>query len=62
MQTLEFDSETRVQLGAMWYFLEDLGVGLDYEGGSVDTVSLSMRFGFGDLRLRRSRTDISQDR
>ena len=63
LQTLEFDSETRVcNLGPLWYFLEDLGVGLDYEGGNVDTVSLSMRFGFGDLRLQRSRTEISQDR
>jgi hypothetical protein len=61
LQALEFDSETRVRLGAMWYFLEDLGVGLDYEAGDVDTVSLSMRFGFGDFRLQRSRTDISQD-
>ena len=62
LQTLEFESETRMRLGAVWYFLEDLGVGLDYEAGDVDTVSLSMRFSFGDLRLQRSRTDISQDR
>ena len=62
LQTLEFESETRMRLGAVWYFLEDLGVGLDYEAGDVDTVSLSMRFSFGDLSLQRSRTDISQDR
>ena len=62
LQALEFDPETRVQLGTVWYFLEDLGVGLDYEAGDVDTLSLSMRFSFGDLRLQRSRTEISQDR
>ena len=61
LQALEFDSETRMRLGMVWYFLEDLGVGLDYEAGDVDTVSLSMRFSFGDLRLQRSRTEIEQD-
>jgi hypothetical protein len=62
LQALEFESETRMRLGAVWYFLEDLGLGVDYEAGDVDTLSISMRFSFGDLRLQRSNTDISQDR
>jgi hypothetical protein len=62
LQALEFDAETRMQLGTVWYFLEDLGVGLDYEAGDVNTLSISMRMSFGDLRLQRSRTEISQDR
>lgn len=45
----EFESDTLYRLGVIWYFFEDLGFGLDFESGQVDTVSVSMRFGFGDL-------------
>ena len=46
----EFESDTLYRLGVRWYFFEDLGFGLDFESGNqVDTVTVSMRFGFGDL-------------
>jgi hypothetical protein len=48
----EFDADTRVRFGLLWYFFEDLGLGFDYETGEVDTFSISMRFSFGDLRVR----------
>jgi hypothetical protein len=48
----EFDSDTRLRLGVLWYFFEDLGIGFDYEAGEVNTFSISMRFSFGDLRVQ----------
>ena len=47
-----FDSDTSVRFGLLWYFFEDLGMGIDYEAGEIDTFSISMRFSFGDLRVR----------
>jgi hypothetical protein len=49
----EFDSDTSIGVGVMWYFFQDLGIGLDYASGEVDSVAFSMRFSFGDLSLRR---------
>lgn len=45
----EYDTDTLVQLGAMWHFFDDLALGLNLESGAVDTVTLSMRFEFGNL-------------
>ena len=49
LSTKEFESDTLFRLGIMWYFFEDLGLGIEAEVGEIDTVSISMRFGFGDL-------------
>lgn len=49
LNTLEFDTDTLFGLGMRWYFFEDLAVGLEFETGEVDTVTLSMRFSFGRL-------------
>lgn len=46
-QTL--DSDVLIGVGMSWYFIEDLGVGVNYEAGTVDTLTISMRFGFGRL-------------
>lgn len=53
LTTGAFDSDTSVGIGAMWYFFEDLGVGVEYASGQMDSVAFSMRFGFGDLGLQR---------
>jgi hypothetical protein len=48
-----FEADTNAGLGAMWYFFEDLGIGVDYATGDIESLSFSMRFSFGDLALRR---------
>jgi hypothetical protein len=53
LTTGNFDSDTSIGVGAMWYFFRDLGIGLDYTSGEIDSVAFSMRFSFGDLALRR---------
>jgi hypothetical protein len=45
-----FDSGTAVSAGLRFYFFEDLGLGVDYRSGDVNTLAVSMRFGFGELR------------
>ena len=35
--------------GVRWYFFENLGVGIEYDSGAVDTTTISMRFSFGNL-------------
>jgi len=35
--------------GIRWYFFENLGVGIEYDSGDVDTTTISMRFSFGNL-------------
>ncbi|HEX5421556.1 MAG TPA: hypothetical protein VFY39_16315 [Gammaproteobacteria bacterium] len=40
---------TVVNAGIRWYFFQDLGVGLNYQSGALSALTLSMRFGFGDL-------------
>ncbi len=44
-----FSSGGIVNAGFRWFFFKDLGVGLDYESGATSALTLSMRFGFGDL-------------
>ena len=53
LSLLEFEPDTLLRVGFFWYFFEDLGLGVDYETGQLDTVTLSMRFSFGDLRVER---------
>jgi hypothetical protein len=45
----ELDPDITGNVGIRWYFFQDLGAGLDYEGGYVRTLTLSLRFGFGNL-------------
>jgi hypothetical protein len=33
-----------------WYFFEDLGLAFDVRSGDYDSFTVSMRFGFGELR------------
>lgn len=49
LSTRDYDSGTTIDVGARWYFFEDLGVALNYESGDVDTTTISMRFSFGNL-------------
>lgn len=49
LSTRELASDTVVNAGLRWYFLEDLGIGLEYESGEVATTMISMRFNFGNL-------------
>lgn len=49
LATRELESDTLVGVGFVWYFIEDLGVGVQYESGAVDTLAVSMRFSFGRL-------------
>jgi hypothetical protein len=49
LSSLELESDTRFRTGVRWYFFGDLGVGVDYESGAVDTLTFSLRFGFGNL-------------
>ena len=53
LTTGEFDSDTNIGAGVMWYFFRDLGIGVDYATGETDSVAFSMRFSFGDLGLQR---------
>jgi hypothetical protein len=49
MSTAELEDDTVVGVGVNWYFIQDLGVGVNYEAGAVDTLTVSMRFSFGRL-------------
>jgi hypothetical protein len=49
LTTQTLDADTLVGVGMSWYFIEDLGVGVNYEIGTVDTLTISMRFSFGRL-------------
>jgi hypothetical protein len=49
LDTRRFKDGTVVNAGMRWYFFQDLGVGLDYQSGDLSALTLSMRFGFGDL-------------
>jgi hypothetical protein len=42
-------SDTTFQAGIRWFFFEGLGAGVGYESGDVETVTLSLRFSFGNL-------------
>ena len=49
LNQLEFDSDTRFNVGLRWYFIKDLALGLEFESGQIDTATLSLRFSFGKL-------------
>jgi hypothetical protein len=50
LTTRSFESGTEASVGLRFYFFQDLGLGVDYRSGDVDTLALSLRFGFGELR------------
>jgi hypothetical protein len=43
------ESDTTAHAGFRVYFFRDLGVGLEYESGPLETTTISMRFSFGNL-------------
>lgn len=47
----ELEADTSIAAGLRWYFFEDLGLGFDYELGDIDALSISLRFGFGAMRV-----------
>jgi hypothetical protein len=49
LSTQELEADTLAGFGINWYFIEDLGVGVTYESGDVETMTISMRFSFGRL-------------
>lgn len=51
LSTREFEADTLVSAGFRWYFFEDLGLGLEFESGEIETTTISMRFSFGRLSL-----------
>ena len=44
-----FEKGNSTSVGVRWYFFENLGVGVEYDSGDVDTTTISMRFSFGNL-------------
>lgn len=50
LDRLEFQSDSSFQAGARFYFFDDMAIGLDYESAQTDTISLSLRFSFGNLQ------------
>jgi hypothetical protein len=50
LTTSTLDSGTEVSAGLRFYFFRDLGLGFDLRSGDVDSLRVSMRFGFGELR------------
>lgn len=53
LTTSQVDSGTQVSAGLRFYFFEDLGLGFDLRSGDVNSLTVSMRFGFGELRAGR---------
>ena len=45
-----FDSDVVLGAGLRWYFYRELAVGIDYEAGDVETLTIGMRFSFGNLQ------------
>jgi hypothetical protein len=44
-----YENGSSVSAGIRWYFFENLGAGLEYDSGDVETTTISMRFSFGNL-------------
>lgn len=44
-----YEAGTSFSAGVRWYFWENLGAGIEYDSGDVDTTTISMRFSFGNL-------------
>lgn len=53
LTTGTLDTGTRAMAGVRWYFFEDLGLSFDARSGDADSVNVSLRFSFGDLRAGR---------
>jgi hypothetical protein len=54
LTTSTVDTGTQVSAGLRVYFFQDLGLGFDLRSGDVDSLTVSMRFGFGELRAGRN--------
>jgi hypothetical protein len=44
-----YEKGSSVITGFRWYFFENLGAGIEYDSGDIDTTTISMRFSFGNL-------------
>jgi hypothetical protein len=44
-----YEAGSSVTAGLRWYFFENLGAGIEYDSGDIDTTTISMRFSFGNL-------------
>jgi hypothetical protein len=44
-----YDTGSSASAGVRWYFFENLGVGIEFDSGDIDTTTISMRFSFGNL-------------
>jgi hypothetical protein len=44
-----YEDGTSFSAGVRWYFFENLGAGIEYDSGDIDTTTISMRFSFGNL-------------
>jgi hypothetical protein len=49
LSSRSLDATATVHTGLRWYFLQDLGLGIEYESGDVETFVLSLRFSYGNL-------------
>ncbi len=49
LDALELDGGAVHRVGVVWYFLDELGLGVDYESAGNDNLTVSMRFSFGTL-------------
>ena len=49
LSTRTLENGTAFSTGLRWYFFENLGAGIEYDSGDVDTTTISMRFSFGNL-------------
>ncbi len=54
LTTSEFDQGVQASLGLRVYFFSDLGLAVDLRSGDVNTLAVSLRFGFGELRAGRN--------
>ncbi len=54
LTTSDLDRGTQGSLGLRFYFFRDLGLGFDVRSGDVDSLNISLRFGFGELRAGRN--------
>jgi hypothetical protein len=50
LTTSELGEGVQGSLGLRFYFFHDLGLGFDLRSGDVDSLAVSLRFGFGELR------------
>jgi hypothetical protein len=49
LSSRSYESGSSASAGVRWYFFENLGAGIEYDSGDIDTTTISMRFSFGNL-------------